>query len=45
MKEDRKRWRERRRRRRRSDRKKGSEYEWSREICHTKGTAVCVPDN
>ena len=36
MKEDRKRWRERRRRRRRSDRKKGSEYEWSREICHTK---------
>ena len=36
MKEDRKRWRERRRRRRRNDRKKGSEYEWSREICHTK---------
>ena len=38
MKEDRKRWRERRRRRRRRryERKKGSEYECSREICHTK---------
>ena len=34
MKEDTKRWRE--RRRRRKDRKKGSEYECSREICHTK---------